>query len=84
MRFNTQISDTCSQAGRQLNALCRLSKCLKTDYKLILFECFILPHFNYSPVVWHRCSASDHNNAELVQERPLAMLTMVILQLSKK
>jgi hypothetical protein len=71
LTFSFQISETCKKAGRQLSALGRLSKVLKTDDKLILFECFILSHFNYCPLVWHCCSASDQNKMELVQKRAL-------------
>ena len=56
LNFNKHIQEICIKAGRQLNALKRLSQKLTTDSKLCIFRSFILSHFNYCPIVWHFCS----------------------------
>ena len=70
--FNKHISETCSKAGRQLSALGRLSNVLNVNEKLLLFECFILSHFNFCPAVWHCCSISDMKKIEKIQKRALS------------
>ncbi len=71
LNFSMHISETCKKAGRQLNALRRLSRVLSTKDKLLLFECFILSHFNYCPIVWHYCSINDMKKIENIQKRAL-------------
>ena len=61
LNFNVHIFETCRMAGKQLSALGRLANILSTEDKYVLFECFILSHFNYCPVVWHCCNISDMN-----------------------
>ena len=71
MNFNIHVTEICKKAGRHLNALSRLSIILNTDEKMKLFECFILSHFNFCPLVWHWCSVSDMKKIENVQKRAL-------------
>ena len=71
LNFNLHISETCKNAGKQLSALGRLANILSTEdkYRYVLFECFILLHFNYCPVVWHCCNISDMKKLENIQKR---------------
>ena len=65
------IAFLCKKAGRQLNALSRLSSTLDVSSKMILFKSFILCHFNYCPVVWHCCGMGDAKKIEKIQCRAL-------------
>jgi len=59
LNFNGHVTTICKKAGRQLNTLGRLANVLRVDDKNILFECFILSHFNFFSTVWHCCSLAD-------------------------
>ena len=71
LNFKQHISDICCKAGKQLNALRRLSKLLDTKSKLTIFKSFILSNFNYCATVWHFCGKQDAQKLEKIQERAL-------------
>jgi len=71
LKFDLHISDICKKAGRKLNVLARLSKILNGDAKFILFNSFILSHFNFCPLIWHFCSINDMKQMEKIQKRAL-------------
>ena len=71
LNFSIHIAEICSRAGRQVSALARLSKTLDKTTKLLVFNSFILSHFNYCPLVWHHCSIGDSRKIEKIQERGL-------------
>ena len=71
MNFDTHITEICKKAGRHINVLARLSKTLEVQEKLLLFESFILSHFNYCPLVWHNCSIANMKKIEKLQIRAL-------------
>ena len=74
LSFSQHINDLCNKAGRQINALSRLSKILNLEVKYKLFETFILSHFNFCPVIWHYCCLADIRKIEYVQKRALRMI----------
>ena len=71
LTFHDHISSLCARAGRQLGALARMSKELPPETKLLIFQTFILCHFNYCSTVWHFCKTSDMKNIEKIQHRAL-------------
>ena len=71
LNFSSHIANICVKAGRQLSALARLSKMLDINTKLLIFNSFILSHFNYCPLVWHHCSIGNSRKIEKIQERGL-------------
>ena len=74
LSFSQHISTICAKAGRQLNALARLRHVLNTKTKMIIFNSFIVCHFNYCPLVWHHCSKDSMTKMEKVQERGLRIV----------
>ena len=64
MNFKLHITEIGKKAGRHINVLARLSKTLDVKEKLLLFESFILSHFNYCPLVWHNCSIYNMNKID--------------------
>ena len=64
LNFNKQ-----KKAGRQINALKRLSFYLNYNARLTAFRCFILSHLNYSPLVWMNSSKVQMGKIEKLQER---------------
>ena len=71
LTFSEHISVICKKAGKQISALPRLSRNLDVNCKLMLFQSFILCHFNFCPLVWHFCSNRDLKKVEKVQHRAL-------------
>lgn len=71
LNFKFHVADLCKRAGRKLNVLIRLSKCLDIPSKLLLFHSFILSHFEYCSSVWHNCRLSDTKKIERIQERAI-------------
>ncbi len=53
LTFTDHILNLCKKAGRSVNALARLSKDLDVKSNLVLFQSFVMGHFNYCPCVWH-------------------------------
>ena len=49
LNFNDHIYTLCAKAGKQLNALQRLSKSLDKDSKLAIYKSFIMSNFNFCP-----------------------------------
>ena len=74
LNFNKQISEVCKKAGRQINALKRLSFYLNYNARLTAFRCFILSHLNYSPLVWMNSSKVQMGKIEKLQERALRIV----------
>ena len=72
--FHEHISFICRKAGAQLNALSRISHILDQSSKLALVRSFISSHFNYGPVIWHFCSASDREKMESIQRHALRLV----------
>ncbi len=71
LKFNLHISNICKKVGKQISVLGRLSRTLSVKGKLVLFNSFILSHFNYCPLVWNFCSLADITKIEKLQKRAL-------------
>ena len=74
LQFNDHISAMCCRAGRQLNALARISKHLDSKSKHITHNSFVASNFNYCPLVWHFCGQVNNNKLEILQERSLRII----------
>ena len=53
LRFDKHISNLCSKATMQLNALGQLQKYMGKPKKVAIVNSFIYANFNYCPLVWH-------------------------------
>ena len=53
LRFDQHISNLCSKAAMQLNALGRLQKYMENSEKVAIANSFIYANFNYCLLVWH-------------------------------
>ena len=71
LNFNHHIALLCNKAGRQINALSRLSNVLNVDTKMLILQSFILSHFIYCCIIWHFCSISDTKKIEKMQLKAL-------------
>ena len=71
LKFNKHISDMCSKAGRQLNVLQGLRGSLGFDSCMAIYKTFIIPNFNYCPLVWMFSSKKSLTNIENIHKRAL-------------
>ncbi len=74
LTFNHYVSELCRKAARQVDCLMWLSTILPVEFKLTIFNAFIVSNFLYCPVVWHMCSKSDIKKVEKVQEIALCFI----------
>jgi hypothetical protein len=71
LKFDAHVSNICSKASQQINALKRLSKLLNAESRLLIYKSFISSHFSYCPVSWIFCGKKNSYKLEKLQERAL-------------
>ena len=71
LRFDKQVSNMCGRASKQLKVIFRFKSLFKETEKKIIFSTFIMSNFNYCPIVWHFCGATQMRKMEKIQERAL-------------
>ena len=71
LNFNVHVSNMRNKARRQLNVLQRLRGSLDYSSRLSIYKSFIMPNFNYCPVVWMFTSKSSLSKLESIQKRAL-------------
>ena len=71
LTFERHIDEICKKAAKQVNALCRLNKCLPLELKLKMDQSFIFSNFSYCCLVWHFCAKSGNRKLEKIQERAI-------------
>ena len=74
LKFNSQVSNICKKASRQLNVLQRLSKHLCKLGELNIYYSFIISNFNYCPLTWHFWGEVNTKQKENIQKRALRFI----------
>lgn len=74
LNFTKQIGEIIRKSSRQLNCLKRVAHSLSTDIKLMPYKSFVGSNFNYCPLVWHHCGASNTVKLEKLQFRALKFI----------
>ena len=74
LRFDQHISNLCSKAAMQLNALGRLQKYMGKSEKVAIVNSFIYANFNYCPLVWHFSNCESTRKIEKIQKRCLRII----------
>ncbi len=72
--FDKHIDNLCKNAARQINIMYRFKGIFVLKEKEIIYNTFILAHFNYCPMVWHFCGKASTKKIKLIQERALRFL----------
>ena len=68
------MSSICKKAARQLNALARISNYLDVSARKLIYNSFVASNFDYCPLVWHFCGATNSNKIEKIQQRCLRII----------
>ena len=61
LKFDKHISEMCTKASRQTNALKRVSQYLDKNCRIMIYNTFISSNFNYFPVSWMFCGKTNLN-----------------------
>jgi hypothetical protein len=75
LKYNLQIDETCSQAGKQINALKRIKQYLDKESKMTIYNSYINSSFNYCSVVWMLTNKANMNKLENTNKRALRFVT---------
>ena len=71
LQYDTHISNLCSKASTQINAMKRIGKYLNTDCRIAMYKSFISSNFSYCPVSWMFCGKRNSDKLEKLLERAL-------------
>ena len=74
LKFNDRVDIICSKANRKIKALYRLRSKLNASQKLVLYNSFIMTHFNYCPVIWMFCGKTANRKIDNIQRKALQSL----------
>jgi len=74
LSFNQHISQLSKKAGKQINAMSRLSNVLSKENKMTVLKSFILSNFNYCPLVYHVSSKGSSLKMERLLERGIRLV----------
>ncbi len=74
LKFDKHIDNLCKNAARQINILYRFKGIFDLKEREIIYNTFILAHFNYCSMVWQFCGKASTKKIELIQERTLRFL----------
>ena len=74
LNFSLHVNAICNKASRQLNALARISNYLDVSARRTIYDSFVASNFNYCPLVWHFCGATNNSKLEKIQERCLRII----------
>ena len=74
LNFRQHVSQMCTRAGRQVNALRRLSSFLSIENKLAIYKAFIQANFSFGPYVYHFTGRCEARMMEKVNERALRVV----------
>ena len=83
INFNLHISNICTSAANQLNALTQLKSYLDFNAKRVLINSCIISNFNYCPQVWIFSIAKSLNKIESLQKERFDFYTMITQYLMK-
>ena len=71
LTFYPHVKEMCRKASSKTKVLYRIRRYLNESTLKILFNTFILPCFNYCPLVWMFCGKQAHNLVEKTYRRAL-------------
>ena len=80
LNFDSQITNMCIKATKQLKVLQRLDSVLNEKSRFLIFISFIQSNFNYCPLVWHFCSKTNIEILEKLQYTALKLSLAILHQ----
>ena len=77
-RFKNHVSNLCKKASQKLHALARVSKYMERSKLELTLTSFVMPHFNYCPLVWIFYDRKPYKKINKIHERVLRIIHKVI------
>ena len=74
LNFSQHVSNLCTKAARQLNALARISRHIDETSRYMIYNSFVRSNFSFCPMVWHFCGIMNNEKLERIQERALKIV----------
>ena len=71
--FNPHVREICKKVSQKTRALARIRCFLSQPQADLLFNSYILSHFNYCPLVWLFCDKSSHQLIRSTYRRALSV-----------
>ena len=71
--FNSHVREMCKRVSQKTRALARIRCFLNQGKADVLFNSFILSHFNYCPLIWMFCDKSSHQLINTTHRRALSV-----------
>jgi hypothetical protein len=71
LNFDYHVDYVCKKAGKQINAIKRLTNLLDVESKLKIFNSYVYSNFNYCPTVYNTFSTKQTKKLEKLYERGL-------------
>ena len=60
LNFAQHVSNSCTKATGQLNALARISRYIDETSRYMIYNSFVRGYFNFGPMVWHFCGIQNN------------------------
>lgn len=78
LNFKNHVSNLCKKASQKLHALARVSKYMERSKLELTLTSFVMPHFNYCPLVWIFYDRKPYKKINKIHERALRIIHKVI------
>ncbi len=74
LKFDKHVNIICKKAARYINVMYHFKGVFDLKKRQIIYNTFILPNFNYCPIIWHFCRKTCTKKIEAIQERALRFM----------
>ena len=69
LKWNLHIDELCKKVGRMISYLGRVGKFVNESSLKLLYNSAIMPHFDYSDVIWHSAAKTNLDMLQKLQNR---------------
>ena len=73
--WKDHINEVAKKAAKGIGILRRFKGFLDKDRLKTVYNAFVLPHFDYSVLVWHNCSKALQNKLQKLQSKAGRIIT---------
>ena len=74
MKFKEHLTKLCKKVSRKISALARVSRCMTTEKRRVLFKSFVESQFGYCPLVWMFHNRDLEHKINKLHERALRIV----------
>lgn len=74
LNFNEHINFTIRKAARKFGVLCRISRYLTTDAKILIYKSIIAPHFDYCASILFLATRQQFKRMQVLQNKVMRLI----------